>query len=258
MKKIIIILLTLFPVQLISQKPLITDSVRKDLSREVNVKSLILPATLLTYGIFSIENHYLKYNDSQLRNEVQENIDEKITIDDFTQYAPAASVYVLNGAGFPGRHNFRDRSVILGTSYLIMASTVRGLKSITRVARPDGSAYNSFPSGHTATAFCGAEFLWQEYREQSIWYGIAGYAVATGTGLFRIYNDRHWLSDVAMGAGMGIVSTKISYWIVPYLTQKSRNVHHNTSSVIVPYYTGKEFGAGMIMSFDSHTANHRH
>lgn len=91
----------------------------------------------------------------------------------------------------------RDRSVILVTSYAIMATTVLGLKSISHVERPDGSSNNSFPSGHTATAFMGAEFLYQEYKDKSIWYGIAGYAVATGTGLFRIYNNRHWLTDVA-------------------------------------------------------------
>lgn len=100
----------------------------------------------------------------------------------------------------------------MATSYLLVSGTVLGLKSVTNVERPDGSSNNSFPSGHTATAFAGAEFLWQEYKDQSIWYGIAGYVVATGTGLFRIYNDRHWLTDVAAGAGIGILCTKTAYW----------------------------------------------
>jgi membrane-associated phospholipid phosphatase len=88
------------------------------------------------------------------------------------------------------------------------------------VERPDGSSNNSFPSGHTANAFMGAEFLYQEYKDVSPWYGIAGYVVATGTGLFRMYNNRHWFSDVVAGAGFGILSTKVAYWIYPWMKEK--------------------------------------
>lgn len=66
----------------------------------------------------------------------------------------------------------------------------------------------------------GAEFLWQEYKDVSIWYGIAGYTIAAGTGIFRIYNNKHWVGDVAFGAGLGILSTKVAYWIYPYIEQK--------------------------------------
>lgn len=75
------------------------------------------------------------------------------------------------------------KTCVVGTD-LIMSGTVLGLKSITKIERPDGSSKNLFPFGHTATAFAGAEFLWQEYKDKSIWYGIAGYSVATGTGIF--------------------------------------------------------------------------
>ena len=50
--------------------------------------------------------------------------------------------------------------------------------------------------------------MWQEYKDVSVWYGISGYIVATGTGFFRIYNNKHWLTDVAAGAGIGILIDK--------------------------------------------------
>ena len=35
-----------------------------------------------------------------------------------------------------------------------------------------------------------------------------------------MYNNRHWLTDVAAGAGIGILSTKIAYWLYPFLNSK--------------------------------------
>ncbi|MBW1656791.1 phosphatase PAP2 family protein [Flavobacterium quisquiliarum] len=216
-----------------------------------NYKQLIIPSVLIGYGVIGLESDQLLSFNHQIKAEVTEDIDNKITIDDFSQYAPAASVYALNAFGVKGKNNMRDRSVILVTSYAIMATTVLGLKSISHVERPDGSSNNSFPSGHTATAFMGAEFLYQEYKDKSIWYGIAGYAVATGTGLFRIYNNRHWLTDVAAGAGIGILSTKIAYWINPYITKKlfKSDSENKSTSMIMPFYNGQQYGLGFAKIF---------
>lgn len=213
-------------------------------------KQLIIPTVLIGYGVIGIESDGLKFVNSGIKEEVNENIDEKFTIDDFTQYVPAASVYGLNAFGVKGKHNFKDRTIILGTSYLIMSASVLSLKSIAKVERPDGSAFNSFPSGHTATAFAGAEFLWQEYKDVSIWYGISGYVIATGTGVFRMYNDRHWLTDVVAGAGIGILSTKIAYWINPFIQKKIFNSRvSNGTSIIAPFYNGKQLGIGFVKTF---------
>ena len=213
-------------------------------------KQLIIPSVLIGYGVIGIESDGLIMVNSGIKEEVNENIDEKFTIDDFSQYVPAASVYGLNAFGVKGKHNFKDRTIILGTSYIIMSASVLSLKSIAKVERPDGSAFNSFPSGHTATAFAGAEFLWQEYKDVSIWYGISGYVIATGTGTFRMYNDRHWLTDVVAGAGIGILSTKIAYWINPFIQKKIFNSRENNgTSIIAPFYNGKQFGVGFIKSF---------
>lgn len=224
MKKIILVFI--FLTNLINAQHIEIDSVQnKTPSKNLKFKykQLIIPSVLIGYGVIGIESDGLKFINSNIKEEVNENIDEKFTIDDFSQYVPAASVYGLNAFGVKGKYNFKDRTIILGTSYIIMSASVLSLKSIAKVERPDGSAFNSFPSGHTATAFAGAEFLWQEYKDVSIWYGISGYVIATGTGIFRMYNDRHWLTDVVAGAGIGILSTKIAYWINPFIQKKIFN-----------------------------------
>lgn len=214
-----------------------------------NYKQLIIPGVLIGYGLIGLESDWLKGFNTNIREEVTEDIDNKITIDDFSQYAPAASVYALNAMGIKGKNNLKDRSIILATSYLMMSATVFALKDITHVQRPDGTSYNSFPSGHTANAFAGAEFLYQEYKDQSIWYGISGYIVATGTGLFRMYNNRHWLTDVAAGAGIGILSTKAAYWLFPYTKNIFPSKNKKTTSMIMPFYNGQQFGGAMVMQF---------
>lgn len=230
-----------------------TDTIPKTASPQnikFNYKQLVIPGILLAYGFIGIESDQLKSFNSQIQEEIKEDIDRKTSIDDFSQYAPAFSVYALNAAGIKGKNNLKDRSVILVTSYIIMSVAVLGLKSLTAVERPDGSSNNSFPSGHTATAFAGAEFLWQEYKDKSIWYGISGYIVATGTGVFRIVNNKHWLTDVAAGAGIGILSTKIAYWMNPYINRKLfGSERNNTTSVIAPFYNGKQLGLCLAKTF---------
>ena len=113
------------------------------------------------------------------------------------------------------------------------------------VERPDGSSRNSFPSGHTATAFMGAEFLRKEYWDVSPWIGVAGYAVAAGTGFFRMYNNRHWLTDVLTGAGIGILSTQAAYWLYPTITKTFFRKRYK-NIFISPYFSKEEKGVVVI------------
>ena len=68
-------------------------------------------------------------------------------------------------------------------------------------------------SGHTATAFMTASMLVKEYGYKSPWIGIGAYSAATATGLMRMANNKHWLSDVLAGAGIGILSTEMGYYL---------------------------------------------
>lgn len=234
----------------------IADSIQSQKTDSIQLKfkpkSLIIPAVFIGYGIIGLESGQIKGFNSGLSQEVQEHIDEKISIDDFSQYAPMASLYVLPALGIKSKNNLKDKTIIMATSYLLMGITVNAFKKTASVERPDKSSLNSFPSGHTATAFMGAELMMQEFKHESVWYGISGYVVAAGTGAFRMYNNRHWFSDVVAGAGIGILSAKAGYWLYPYTSKlftKKKSKATDTKTGMIPFYDGKTAGFGLVKIF---------
>lgn len=237
----------------ISESDSLNNSNNRDSINELkfNYKQIIIPSVLIGYGAAGFEVDAIKKFDNWIKNEIDNSAYEQIKIDDYLQYAPAVTVYALNLSGVKGKHSFVDRSVILGTSFLLVSLTVSGLKDFSSVRRPDRSALNSFPSGHTATAFMCAEFMHQEYKDQSIWYSIAGYTAATATGALRMYNVRHWFSDVVAGAGIGILGTKIAYWTFPYMKRlyTSKKSNSKTTAVLLPYYNGNDVGVALSVAF---------
>lgn len=251
MNKIIIVLFLFLAALKVNGQNVSIDSTEKKKNIQFNYKSLIIPTVLIGYGVVGLESHALKDIDTSTKNEFSEHVDEKASIDDFSQYSPFLAVYALNAMCIKGKHNFKDRTIVLATAYLLMGSSVNILKNTTHVTRPDGSSSNSFPSGHTATAFMGAEFLYQEYKDVSVWYGITGYAVAASTGFFRMHNERHWVTDVATGAGIGILSTKIAYWVHPLIKKTifKDNNKDKISGMAMPFYNGREYGLGLSMRF---------
>ena len=140
--------------------------------------------------------------------------DFKTGIDDYLQFFGPTAVAGLKLAGVEGRSDWPRLAVSAALSYGIMAGFVNGIKYTAKEMRPDGSTANSWPSGHTATSFVGATLLHKEYGlTRSPWYSVAGYAMATATGVMRVLNNRHWVSDVMSGAGIGILSTELGYAI---------------------------------------------
>lgn len=133
--------------------------------------------------------------------------------DDILQYSPAAVMLGMKACGYESRTKWAGMLVSDAFSVGIMAATVNGIKYSVRRLRPDGSRYNSFPSGHTATAFMTATMLHKEYGWRSPWFSIGSYTVATVTGVSRILNNRHWMSDVVAGAAIGIGSVHLGYFI---------------------------------------------
>jgi Membrane-associated phospholipid phosphatase len=209
----------------------------------------IIPTVMISYGIITRGSRLLQELDHSTNREIIEHGFTRKRIDDYSQLAPAIAVYGLDFAGIKARHNFRDRTIVMATSYIIMGATVQTMKNTVNVERPDGSNNKSFPSGHTATAFVGAHILFKEYKDASPWIGIAGYAVATGTGALRVLNKKHWVSDVATGAGIGILSAEVGYLLLPVFHDMFGVKNKNNSLVVAPAIGAGDYGIGMIYTF---------
>ena len=153
-----------------------------------------------------------RVNDKNGKSNTQLLTDFKTSIDDYTQYFGPALTVGLKLGGYEGRSDWPRFAASAAMSYGIMAALVNGIKYTAKEMRPDGSTANSWPSGHTATSFVGATILHKEYGlTRSPWFSVAGYGVATATGVMRVLNNRHWVSDVLSGAGIGIMSTELAY-----------------------------------------------
>ncbi len=210
------------------------------------VEHFAVPALLITYGFIALKSDELQGLDLSTQAEILEDHHNHHTkVDNYLQFAPALAVYGLNIAGIHGEHNLIDCSGLFLMSNIFLNVTVSSLKYSTRQKRPDGSDDLSFPSGHTAEAFASAEFLRLEYRNQSPLYGIAGYVVAAATGYLRMYNDKHFFSDVLAGAGIGILSTDLSYFLYPKI--KRIFVRHKMDNVMVlPFYQNAGGGLALV------------
>jgi len=204
-------------------------------------KQLVIPSSMLLIGYIGVKNGWLHKANREIRKTFRHHSNTE-SADNYLQYLPLIADYGLSALGAKAKHGYEDRTIALATSYLSLAIIVNSLKLTIDAPRPSGSANNSFPSGHTATAFMGAEIIRQEYKDDAPLYGIAAYIFATGIGYARIYNDRHWMTDVIAGAGTGILSARIGYWLLPH-TRKLFKKHPKKNIVLAaPFYGNGQGG----------------
>jgi len=179
----------------------------------LSVKTLLIPTALTVYGFASLSNESIRQVDFDVRNQI--NSKKMYKIDDYLIYLPMAADIGLTFGGYKSKHNYKEKAALYFMSTTLNAVLVYPVKALTSRARPDESDLRSFPSGHTSNAFVGAEYFWQEYKTRSKWLAASGYVVAATTGYFRLQNNKHWFSDVLTGAGIGMLSTKVCYWLFP-------------------------------------------
>lgn len=72
------------------------------------------------------------------------------------------------------------------------------------------TSFNSFPSGHSTAAFGLATVFAFEYRK-TIWIPCLAYTLATGTAISRLYDNKHWASDVVIGSAIGFFTGRFMW-----------------------------------------------
>lgn len=209
-------------------------------------KKSVVPCVLIGYGASVIGDNGLFYSSEDVYNDIQRNYAGFHTeMDDYLFWAPAAAVYGLNLAGVKGKHDFVNRTLIYLISETVSGLIVSNLKGSTEILRPDSSNNRSFPSGHTSAAFVSATFMYEEYKEKSILFGVAGYAMATATGVLRMFNNKHWMADVFVGAGIGILVTEATYFVYPWIQDKVSK-DGTSNLVLLPTYQNKSVGITLV------------
>ncbi len=188
-----------------------SSAVKKPFFKSKGFRAGIVPALLIGYGASTINGNGL-YSSYDAHNDVRHVFGGyRNHIDDFLQWAPYLEIPAVLLAGVETRNDRVNLGLVVLKSEAIMLGSVYIVKTLTHVARPDGSDNLSFPSGHTAQAFLAASIVHTEFRDKSQWYGIGAYTLATSVAAFRMINDKHWESDVIAGAGFGILSAHLAY-----------------------------------------------
>lgn len=150
--------------------------------------------------------------------------------DEVLRLVPVAAGLGLGALGVPSQHDFRERLAVTVTSGAFVVGATYGLKYLVSRERPDGSGFDSFPSGHAAIAFWGAEIVRSEYG----WgWGAGAYAIAGGVVALRLYHQKHWATDVLAGAAIGVVGARLGYLLLPW---ERRLFGWDETAALVPSY----------------------
>ena len=176
--------------------------------------AIIVPTTFLVYGCLKPVIPGIENLDTRIWENVNNNHPDFYTrTDDYLQWVPSASIYLMDAFKVKTKHSFKEHLLIEAGSIIITG----GAGFVMRKISGNIEVYNThgtwFPSGHTANAFRGAEIVFQELKDSHRVLSYSGYLVASAVGVLRIYNKQHLLTEVLAGAGLGMLSTKLTYLV---------------------------------------------
>lgn len=125
----------------------------------------------------------------------------------------AEQMFQSHVGGSPLRHNWPRFAVNTVASVAVAYVGKTVLKAVVNEERPDHSDNKSFPSGHASMAFAAARSIDKEFRKDSPWISVAGYAAATAVGVERVVNDHHHWYDVVAGGALGFGAAELTWWL---------------------------------------------
>lgn len=191
---------------------------------EFQYKKMYVPVGLMITGVIASGHGKNSWNNKLAAERNRDFSNFENHADDYLQFLPFVAIYGFEIAGMKPKTDWKNRTAILIKGQLLNLGLLYILKNSLKEPRPDGTAL-AFPSGHTANVFAGATMLSIEYGQDYKWVPYAAYGVASTVGVMRIANNKHYLSDVLFGAGLGILSMKVAYWTHQYKWNTTKSAH---------------------------------
>lgn len=239
MSRLLIIFIVILPFDLFSQ----VDTLKNTVSEKHSLgKALIIPSAIIVSGFISKQ--------TTIDRSVQEKVQSskwrtQTNIDDYLRFAPMVELYLADYSYSKSRSEVFQQTKNLFIAQLLSSLMVETLKRTTNITRPDGGEH-SFPSGHSSIAFTGATALYLDFKDQNKLLAYSGYGFSTATGVLRITSNKHWLSDVLVGAGIGIASAQLAWHINPL---KNWDPFKKKKIAVYPYVDGIDARAGLCIVF---------
>jgi membrane-associated phospholipid phosphatase len=180
-------------------------------------------SALITLGVIGVGGALYAY-DGQIRDYFADSKHHSSAQDNLAYAAEKLGypwalgiVGIYGGSGYLMKNEKMEETALLSfESFLVANSISVSVKYATGRSRPKkdkgpynykpfsfDTSYTAFPSGHATSAFSVASVFASEYDNP--WVGVLAYGLACLSGWQRLYDDKHWASDVWFGAALGTV-----------------------------------------------------
>lgn len=147
-------------------------------------------------------------------------------------------------AGYSGDELGYSRAIGMFKASAYSSAVTTTLKYAIREPRPGNTTErNSFPSGHTTSAFAFAGYVYQEHGWQ---WGVPALGLASFVGVSRINDNRHYLHDVLSGMTIGLM---YGFGIAKIDQQKRLSGEKSAGFTIVPLFDSQTKGIALFKEF---------
>lgn len=245
---IAIICLVMLPNQLMALECLISnknDVYNDSIKGQQLLESSFLPLVLVAGG--------LVLNQSDFEKNLQKDLREKLGndfyfgIDNVLLFVPSIEVYAFDLIGLKSKNHWFDQTKYMAISNVTTLVLTLALKELINKQRPNKENNYSMPSGHSSLVFTNATIVYQEFYESSPALASTGYIFASATAAMRVANNKHWISDVMVGAGLGIVVTNLVYYFEPL--KNFNPFKKDLKIVFLPQLGIKNYGLTFVSKF---------
>ncbi len=227
-----------------AQRVLDSASVKPPKEKKI-LQRMIVPTTLILGSLLISDSDFEKKTQLDIRAAVDP--DYKTEFDNYARYAPILQMYAADAIGIKSKNHWFDQSKNLVIAIVVTDLITTTMKRSINKKRP-GAVKESFPSGHASLAFTNAGILYQEFKDTNSLLAYSGFGFATATGALRVIKNTHWISDVIMSAGIGIMVTELIYLFDPII-KWNPFLKDEKQINFVPRYDGEQYGFYLSMNF---------